>query len=212
MTAPYSPSQNGIAEHMNRTLVELSRAMLRAQDLPKCLWEYALLYVVYVRNRSYTTHLGTITPYEGWFNHKPNVSHLREFSSPVWVLLQGQKEVRKMLPKSKRQAYVGFDYGAKAVKYYNAETRKILTSRNYCHINPPPEMPPVPNIITPSPQHEGEPEISDMLLPGVNDSEGTNQDQPGKRKRKRREEETPVNMDEPRMTHGIRTDYKCLNE
>ena len=26
-TAPYSPSQNGVAERMNRTLVELARAM-----------------------------------------------------------------------------------------------------------------------------------------------------------------------------------------
>jgi IS30 family transposase len=28
MTAPYSPSQNGVAEHMNQTLVELTQAML----------------------------------------------------------------------------------------------------------------------------------------------------------------------------------------
>jgi transposase InsO family protein len=48
MMAPYSPSQNGVAEHMNSTLVELSHAMLRAQNLPEFLWEYALLYVVYV--------------------------------------------------------------------------------------------------------------------------------------------------------------------
>ena len=29
-TAPYSPSQNGVAERMNRTLVELARAMISA--------------------------------------------------------------------------------------------------------------------------------------------------------------------------------------
>jgi hypothetical protein len=60
--------------------------------------------------------------------------------------------------------------------YYNAEMHKILPSHNYPHINPPPEMPPemppVLIIITPSPQHEGEPEISDMPLLGVNDSDG----------------------------------------
>jgi transposase InsO family protein len=32
MTAPYSPSQNGIAEQMNRTIV-LARAMIKSQDL-----------------------------------------------------------------------------------------------------------------------------------------------------------------------------------
>ena len=35
MTAPYSPSQNGVAERMNRTLVELGHAMLKGQDLPE---------------------------------------------------------------------------------------------------------------------------------------------------------------------------------
>src|SRR6267154_2602667 len=34
-TAPYSPSQNGIAERMNRTLFELARAMLTASKLPE---------------------------------------------------------------------------------------------------------------------------------------------------------------------------------
>jgi hypothetical protein len=51
-----------------------------------------------------------------------------------------------------------------------------------------------------------------MPLLGVNDFEGTNQDQPGKLKRKRREEKTPVNVDEPSMTCRIHTNYKCLNE
>jgi hypothetical protein len=37
-TAPYSPSQNGVAERMNRTLVEIAQAMLRG--LPEFLWEY----------------------------------------------------------------------------------------------------------------------------------------------------------------------------
>jgi hypothetical protein len=27
-----------------------------------------------------------------------------------------------------------------------------------------------------------------------------------------REEKTPVNIDKPRKTHGIRTEYKCLNK
>ena len=49
-TAPYSPSQNGIAERMNCTLVELSRAMIITNDLPEFLWEYAVLHAAYLCN------------------------------------------------------------------------------------------------------------------------------------------------------------------
>ena len=37
-------------------------------------------------------------PYEKWFTKKPNISHLREFGAPVWVLLQGQKYLEKWRP------------------------------------------------------------------------------------------------------------------
>jgi transposase InsO family protein len=40
-TAPYSPSQNGVAESMNRTVVELARAMINSNQLPQFLWEHA---------------------------------------------------------------------------------------------------------------------------------------------------------------------------
>jgi hypothetical protein len=215
LTAPYSPSQNGVAERMNRTLVELGRAMITANDLPEFLWEHAILHAVYLRNRSYTKPLGTITPYQGWYDKKPNVAHLREFGAPVWILLQGQKEDRKMLPKSKRKVYVGFDDGAKAVKYYNAETRKVLTSRNFKHLNPPQTIePPEPVILTPQPRHEGESGGSgDMPLLGVPGPDDETRDlEPGKRKRKRVEEPIDVDVDEPRKTRGIRTDYRQLQD
>jgi hypothetical protein len=174
--------------------------MLRGQEVPEFLWEYALMHAVYIRNCSFTAYLGDKTPYEGWYKSKPNVSHLREFGAPVWILLQGQKEDRKMLPKSKRQIYLGFDDRAKAVKYYNAETRKVLTSCNFRHITPSPPTPPEEVIIAPIPQHEGESGSSrDVPSMGADDlarqpneqlllgAEDLNQ-QPKMKKRKRREE------------------------
>ena len=97
MTAPYSPSQNGVAERMNRTLVEIAQAMM--QGLPEFLWEYAINHSSYLHNRTYTKSINDKTPYEIWFQKKPNISHLREFRAPVWVLLQGQKKPREMETK-----------------------------------------------------------------------------------------------------------------
>jgi hypothetical protein len=64
-----------------------------------------------------------------------------------------------MLPKSQRQAYIGYDEGSKAVKYYNAATRNILTSCNYRFLVPSTDNPPEEIAIDPgeiAPPHEGE--------------------------------------------------------
>jgi Integrase core domain len=111
-TAPYSPSQNGIVERMNETLVEISQAMLIANDLPEFLWEYSAMHAAYLCNHSYTQSISNSTPYMGWHDAKPNVLNLCEFGAPIWILLQGQKEQQKMQPKSKCQVYVGFNNGA----------------------------------------------------------------------------------------------------
>ena len=143
LIAPYSPSQNGVAECMNRTLVELVRAMLTASQLPEFLWELAVNHAAYVRNRSYTKAVQNKTPYEGWHNIKPNVSYLREFGSPVWILLQGQLMQRKMLPKTTQYYYVGNEDNSQSIIYYNKETRKLNISRNFYFLKDPLEN--VPN-------------------------------------------------------------------
>lgn len=94
-------------------------------------------------------------------------------------MLQGQKEPRKMLPKSQKQAYVGFDDGSKSVKYYDSDTRKIHTSQNYCFLSITNESPPEEIVIAPDILHEGEMEKS-MLPTGSNSQ-----------KKKRVDEEAP---------------------
>ncbi len=39
-STPFRPQQNGVAERANRTLVEMARSMLHAQNLKKSLWAY----------------------------------------------------------------------------------------------------------------------------------------------------------------------------
>jgi transposase InsO family protein len=56
-TAPYSPAQNGIAEGLNRTLLEHARALMFAKNLPKILWPEAVVYTCYIKNK--VTHVGT---------------------------------------------------------------------------------------------------------------------------------------------------------
>ena len=199
MTAPYSPSQNGVAERMNRTLVEIARAMIRG--LPEFLWEYAIAHASYLRNRAYTKSLKGQTPYEKWFKNKPNISHLREFGAPVWVLLQGQKQPRKMETKSRRRIFVSYDDGSKSIKYYNAETRKVLISRNIRFLALTNDQPPSePIVVLPDAPDEGE---SKGSMPPTSGNSGNNL------KRKRDEEEEP-NQRETRVKPRI--NYRYLND
>ena len=54
MTVLKSLQQNGVAEHLNRTLVEMTRSMLAGSGLPQNLWAETLSTAVYLRNRSPT--------------------------------------------------------------------------------------------------------------------------------------------------------------
>jgi len=128
-SAPYSPSQNGVAERFNRTLIELVRAMLIAKDLPSFLWDEAVSHATYIRNRSPTRALKGKTPYEAWTGKKPDVSHFREFGCDVWVLDES-KNRSKLAPKSKKMVFMGFMDGSKAVRYWDKTSRNVKVSRN----------------------------------------------------------------------------------
>ena len=161
ITAPYSSFQNGAAEHLNRTLVELAGAMLLGQQVPTFLWEYAIQHAAYLREHAPAAATPGMTPYKAWHGMKPDVSHLvHEFGSPVYVLLQGRNVKPKLLPRSKQQIFVGFEDRSKSIKYYNTDTRRVLTSRNYQFLlNLPKELGmPKPILVEPPPTmlREGE--------------------------------------------------------
>ena len=222
LTAPYSPSQNGVAERMNCTLVELARAILIGSKLPEFLWEQAVAHAAYLRNISYMKAVPHATPYQVWNGHKPDVAYLRVFGASVWVLLQGPKTQRKLLPKSQRRAYVGYEVGPKAIKYYNPTTRNILLMRNFRFLTPG-ETPPIDEIeIAPSPL-EGTPlfqgesktpeERHDISREGELDSGARTAapDSSSLNKGKRKAQEEPAPRDQKR-TRGIRMDYKYMND
>ena len=77
LTVPHSPQQNGVAERMNRTLMESARSMLTHEGLPDRYWAEAVATAAYVRNRTPTTTVKT--PYEMWYGKRPNIQHLRLF-------------------------------------------------------------------------------------------------------------------------------------
>ncbi|KAJ3473570.1 hypothetical protein NLI96_g12937 [Meripilus lineatus] len=128
-TAPYSPAQNGVAERLNRTLIEHVRAMLLQHDLPKMFWEDAAIYANYLRNLSPTRALKGTTPYEVFFGKKGSVEDLQEFGTNCWVLIPDSKR-SKLDAKSEKFTYLGISESGAGYKYFHKPTRQVLTSRN----------------------------------------------------------------------------------
>lgn len=127
--APYSPSQNGVAERLNRTLLEAARAMMLAKQMPAYLWDEAVSHAVYLRNRTLVSALPDKTPYQAYVGKKPSVAHLREFGSDVWVLDESVGR-SKLAPKANKMVFVGIMEGSKSVRYYDPKTRNVKVSRN----------------------------------------------------------------------------------
>ena len=128
-TTPNSSAQNGIAERVNRTVMDRAMTLLIAANLPKNLWPEAVAYVTYVKNRSPTRALKGKTPHEVWTGQKPDVSALQEWGIKCWVPTDRKKRT-KLDPKSQPMYFMGIAEGTKGWRYYDPRARKIGKSRN----------------------------------------------------------------------------------
>ena len=126
LTIPKIPEQNGVAERMNRTLVETTRSMLVNSNLPHSFWAEALSYL---RNRSPTKAVAGMTPYEGWTGEKPRVDGLRVFGCQAFVHIP-KDERKKLDSKSKKCVFVGYETTTKGYRLYDPMRDKIIHSRD----------------------------------------------------------------------------------
>src|SRR5947209_362323 len=113
-TVPYNPEQNGAAERLNRTLLERARAMLNDADLSAELWAEAIDTANHIRCRSPVANR-LKTPWELFYNMKPDVSRLRTFGATAYVYVPKEKR-HKLDDRSTRGIMVGYAANTKGYR------------------------------------------------------------------------------------------------
>jgi hypothetical protein len=125
----YSPQKNGIAERMNRTLVEYCRCMLFDAKLDETFWPQAIQTAAYIRNRSPNSFLTGITPYEKLIGKAPDLQHVHVFGSLAMVKIPDEKR-KKLDEKSRKCIFLGYSDSRKAWKFLDPETQEQFESRD----------------------------------------------------------------------------------
>jgi transposase InsO family protein len=86
-TTVYIPQQNGVVEHMNTTLLERERNMLKNAKLQQELWEEAIFTTFYIVNRSPSGTTDCKIPEEVWTGHPCDYSNLKIFGCEAYALI-----------------------------------------------------------------------------------------------------------------------------
>jgi transposase InsO family protein len=128
-SAAYTPEQNGVAERVNRTLLDSVRAMLHDSQLGDAFWGEALLTAVYIHNRVSHRALNSRTPYEAWSGHKPGVGHMRAFGSLAFAHVPKVGR-NKLALRARRCVFLGYEPDAKVYRLWDLSANRIIVSRD----------------------------------------------------------------------------------
>ncbi|KAG8498673.1 hypothetical protein CXB51_004985 [Gossypium anomalum] len=122
LTVRHTPQQNGVAERMNRTIMEKVRCMLSNANLPKSFWAEAASTACFLINRSPSVAIEKKTPQEVWSGNPANYSDLKIFGCPAYAHVNNGK----LEPRSIKCVFLGYKAGVKGYKLWCPENRKVV--------------------------------------------------------------------------------------
>jgi hypothetical protein len=127
LTAPHTSAHIGRVEHMHRTLMEKGHTMRIYAKLPPFLWDEFYLTAAHLHVKTTTRTLKGRTPFELWFNQKPDYSYMSEIGCRAFVLIQN-KNNPKIYGRSLECTLVRYDAKSKTYHCYHHETNSIFSS------------------------------------------------------------------------------------
>lgn len=128
-TPSKTPQLNGVAERMNRTLLERIRCMLSEAKLPRHFWGEALYTAAHVINLSPSVPLDGDVPDKVWFGKEVSYNHLRVFGCKAFVHVPND-ERSKLDPKTRQCIFVGYGQDQFGYRLHDPVEKKLVRSRD----------------------------------------------------------------------------------
>lgn len=128
-TVPKTPEQNGVAERMNRTIVEKVRCMLSHSKLPKPFWGEAMNTAVRLINLSPSVPLNGDVPEKVWTGKEVSFKHLRVFGCRAFAHIP-KDERSKLDGKARECIFLGYADEKFGYRLWDLENKKVIRSRD----------------------------------------------------------------------------------
>ncbi|KAF0739240.1 hypothetical protein Ae201684_005159 [Aphanomyces euteiches] len=123
VSTPRRQWQNGTAERMNRTLVEMARTMLLHANTAKHWWAEAVNTAAFLRNRIPNSKTDDKTPHEMIRGTKPKIASLKVFGCLCW---RRNTTTDKIASRANMCTFLGYSETKKAYKVYDMEEQKVV--------------------------------------------------------------------------------------
>ena len=99
--------------------------MLESKKFATNLWVEAMHAIEYIQNRVPHSSMKWKTPFEAYFEHKPDVSNLWVFGSTAWAQIPLDKR-RDLQPQSIECLFIGYPNETKGFKLLDINTKQII--------------------------------------------------------------------------------------
>ena len=128
-TVPYNPEQNGMAERMNRTLIEMTRCYLNDSSMEKKYWGEAIMTAAYTKNRLPVESNKNRIPYEALNGKSADYKDMRVFGCKCYAHIPKEKR-SKLENASEICRFLGYATDQKGYRLLSINTGNVIVSRS----------------------------------------------------------------------------------
>jgi len=119
---------NGVAERINRTLLDLTRSMLKSAHLPPKFWAEAVTTAAYIKNRVCHSTISDQIPFTVWTDKIPSVRHLKVYGCLAYARLPDQRR-KKLDDKAAECIFVGYATQTRGYRLWCPQKGDVIVTK-----------------------------------------------------------------------------------